>query len=150
MSAVVVHLAPITLDNWQDCIHLQLDPHQEGLLATNLYSLAEAYVQPECQPRALYDGDTMIGFAMYLYDLRSGAWWVPRFMVDRRHQGRGYGRAGMQAVIAELWAQPLSAPVMISLTPGNAPAQRLYESLGFTDTGRRSHGEIVLCLPAPD
>ena len=146
---MAVHLEPVTLHNWQDCIHLQLDPHQQASLATNLYSLAEAYVQPQCQPRALYDGGTMIGFAMYLHDPVGAAWWVPRFMVDRRHQRRGYGRAGMQALLAELRAGRASAPVMISLTPANAAARRLYESLGFTDTGRRSHGEIVLCLPAP-
>ena len=137
-------LKTIDIHNWQACIHLQLAEDQRSLLASNLYSLAEAYVQPACQPRGIYDGSLMIGFAMYLYEAADGLYWIPRFMIDQRQQGKGYGRSGMQAVVDEMIADRPDTPIMISITPVNTAARALYESLGFEDTERRSHGESIL------
>ena len=45
----------------------------------------------------------MVGFTMFsIYpDPREGHHWVHRFMIDRRHQGRGYGRAGVREVLRD-------------------------------------------------
>jgi diamine N-acetyltransferase len=142
-----VHLQPVTLKNWQACIHLQVGDDQAGLLATNLYSLAEAYVQPECQPRAVYDGHVMIGFGMYLHEPVEQVFWIPRFMIDRRFQGQGYGRAGMLAMLEEMADLRPDAAVMLSITPANTGARALYDSIGFEDTGRQSHGELIIRRP---
>jgi len=143
---MAVALRDITVDNWQTCIHLQLAEGQDHLLASNLYSLAEAWVEPALRPRAVYDDDTMIGFVMYVYDPAQACYWIPRFMIDARCQGMGYGRAAMQAVIDELRGQRPEAPIMISVTPDNEPARNLYLGLGFADTGHNRRGEDILRL----
>lgn len=141
-----VTLHDITPANWQECINLRLPPRQSDLLASNLYSLAEAYVEPQLQPRAIYAGNRMIGFVMYEYDADDGCYWIPRFMIDIRYQGQGYGKAAIQAVLDELHDQRPDTPVLLSITPDNEVARNLYLSLGFEDTGRHKKGEDILRL----
>ena len=140
-----ITVAPVTVANWQTCIHLRVSPEQATHLASNLYSLAEAYVEPACVPRAIYADETMIGFVMYTFHESTGAYSIPRFMIDVHWQGAGYGRRAMAAVLDTLKAERPAAPVFISLTPGNAAARRLYTALGFEETGRREAGEDILC-----
>ena len=96
-------------------------------------------------PRAIYADETMIGFVMYTFHESTGAYSIPRFMIDVHWQGAGYGRRAMAAVLDTLKAERPAAPVFISLTPGNAAARRLYTALGFEETGRREAGEDILC-----
>lgn len=140
-----ITLAPVTVANWQTCIHLRLAPEQVAHLASNLYSLAEAYVEPACVPRAIYADGIMIGFVMYTFHESSGAYSIPRFMIDAHWQGAGYGRRAMAVIIDTLKTERPAAPIFISLTPDNAAARRLYTGLGFEETGRREAGEDLLC-----
>jgi len=139
-----ISLREINQGNWQYCIHLQLAPAQASKLASNLYSLAEAYAEPRCRPRGIYANDMMLGFVMYEFNEHSGAYSIPRFMIDARWQGLGYGRAALQAVLDELKTERPDAPILISLTPDNDAARRLYVGLGFEETGQQVHGEDVL------
>lgn len=142
-----VTLAPVTVGNWQQCIHLRLSPDQAARVASNVYSLAEAYVQPRCTPRAIYAGEFVIGFVMTEFIEFSGAYNIPRFMIDIGWQGGGYGGAALKAIIAALKQERAAAPIFISLTPDNSAARRLYERHGFQATGQCLHGEDVLCHP---
>lgn len=142
-----VTIQSVTRANWQEVIALRLAPSQANLLASNLYSLAEASVEPQCQPRAIVAGRTVIGFVMFEYIDSASAFNIPRLMIDRRWQGRGYGGAALAAIIETLKADRPAAGIMISLLPCNDAARRLYERLGFVDTGTRFHGEDVLRHP---
>ena len=141
-----ITLRHITPANWQQCIGLEPSAAQEHRIASNLYSLAEAYVEPGLQPRAIYLGRRMIGFVMYEFDAENGCYWLPRFMIDARFQGRGYGKRALQAVIAALRDERPDAPIMLSITPDNEIARHLYASLGFEAPGDRKHGEQLLRL----
>lgn len=61
-----VHLRPITIDTFQECIGLMVDESQEGLVASNLKSLAEAKVNPNLYPLAIYDA-AVIGYENTLH-----------------------------------------------------------------------------------
>jgi len=139
-----VTLATVTIHNWQQCIHLRLSADQATRVASNLYSLAEAYIQPRCTPRAIYAGDFMIGFVMTEFIEPNATYNIPRLMIDIDWQGAGYGGAALDAIIAALKQERPQAPILISLTPDNKAARRLYERHGFRDTGQRLHGEDVL------
>jgi|AntDeeMetagen681_2_1112603.scaffolds.fasta_scaffold22601_1 diamine N-acetyltransferase len=142
-----VTLRPVTVHNWERCVHLRLLPAQAAGVASNLYSLAEAYVQPSCSPRAIYAGNHMIGFVMTEFVDSEGAYNIPRFMIDVDWQSAGYGGAALRAVLQALKNERVDAPILISLTPENQAARRLYERHGFEDTGQRLHGEDVLRHP---
>ena len=86
-----VKLEDITEDNWRAVISLELDAEQEDLVASNLYSIAESRFDPDARPRAVYAGKRIVGFLMY--DVQSRKASIYRFMIDRKHQGKGYGRS---------------------------------------------------------
>ena len=60
-----VKLKDVTADNWGAVVDLELDAGQEDLVASNLYSLAEAQFDPDARPRAVYAGKRVVGFLMY-------------------------------------------------------------------------------------
>ena len=64
-------------------------------------------------------------------------------MVADAAQGRGIGRALMQASLALLVQDEALQLVTLSVTRSNMPARRLYERCGFTRYGRLE-GAIVL------
>jgi diamine N-acetyltransferase len=139
-----VTLREVTRDNWKQCVRLQVDESQAGFVAPNAFSLAESKFEPTCVPLAVYAGDEMVGFAMY--DLQNGEGCLVRLMVDRAHQGKGYGRAAVREVIRRLEAHPGCRRIRTSYVPGNAVAAALYHGLGFRDTGEVDSGEIVVEL----
>ncbi|MGB7756556.1 MAG: GNAT family N-acetyltransferase [Salinisphaera sp.] len=143
-TRLAVTLAPVTRANWHAVIALRVEAEQAGYLASNLYSLAEAYVEPACRPRAIVAGRTVVGFAMYEYVAAENAYNIPRFMIDAGWQGYGYGRAGLELLLDEIDAEHADAAVLISLRPDNDAARGLYARLGFVETGRRIHGEDVM------
>ena len=62
--------------------------------------------------------------------------WIPLIVIDRKHQGRGLGRAAMVAVINLLSADPRGfAGVGLSCQPANEVACISTTSLGFAPTG---------------
>lgn len=144
-----VRLAEVTADNWRDVVNLELNNDQKGLLASNVYSIAESKFNLLARPRAVYAGDQLVGFLMYeTGDAagKPGGAMIYRFMIDRRHQGKGYGRAALKAAIAELSATPGVRTVLICYFPENT-AKKLYASLGFVEVETGDEDEIIAELP---
>ena len=64
----MVTLKEITAENFWDCIALRVSDAQADFVTPNAVSIAQAKVQPECIPLAVYSDDTLVGFAMYCID----------------------------------------------------------------------------------
>lgn len=140
-----VRLADVTARNWRAVIGLKLAEDQKHLLASNIYSIAQSKFDPDARPRAIYAGDTVVGFIMY--DVPSATdepkeASIYRFMIDHAHQGKGYGRAALALAIDEIRAIPGIEMVSISYLRGNAIAKAFYASFGFVETGDAGYGEI--------
>ena len=142
----LVELRDVTMDNFRECIALDVAEHQRGFVASNIYSLAEAKADGVSNPLAIYADGRMVGFTMYWYDADSGTGYIDRLMVAEGHQGRGYGRAAMREVIGRLTGMPGCRRIRTSFEPTNAVAWGLYESLGFRKTGEIDHGETVAVM----
>jgi len=138
-----VRLAEVTADNWQEVAALEVEDSQDDLVADNLYSLAEAKFTPLARPRAIYAGTRLVGFLMYDLpdDDEPHSAVIYRFMIDRRHQHRGYGRAALEQLLDELRRHPDIAAVAICYAAKN-PARTFYESLGFKEIERDAQDEI--------
>ena len=146
---MTVTLRPITRDNLWAVLDLKLHPGQEDFVADNAVSIAHASVEPTFVPLAVYAGEEVVGFAMYGQH-PSGDWWVIRLMIDRAQQGKGYGRAAMEAVIAMMAERVGCAEIVTSFVPANAAAAGLYASLGFRPTGEIEDGEPLVRLRLAD
>ena len=144
----MLRLVEIDRHNYLPVLDLSVSPEQSTFVATNQYSLAQAYAQPECVPLALYAENKPVGFAMYCIDESDREYWIYRLMIDQRHQGRGYGRAAMLLLIDRIRSEmdEQRHRIFISFEPENEVAKSLYESLGFVPDGRVEYGEIVYRL----
>ncbi len=156
----MIELKKITEENFRECIGLQIKDEQKGFVATNVKSLAQAWVAHENQlcvpmPFAIYDDDTMVGFVMlayFEYDAdkpdESEIYTIWRFMIDKQHQGKGFGKAAMSKVLDYIKSYPYgqAKKVVLSYEPENAVAKALYVSFGFKETGEIEDGEVVAQL----
>jgi len=144
----MLSLVEIDRHNYLSILDLSVSEAQHSFVASNTYSLAQAFVQPECVPLALYAENKPVGFAMYCIDESDREYWIYRLMIDQRHQGRGYGRAAMLLLIDRIRSEmdEQRHRIFISFEPENEVAKSLYESLGFVPDGRVEYGEIVYRL----
>ncbi len=138
-----VTLRKIDRDNFRACVRLKVAPEQEHFVASNAYSLAQAYAETENVPLTIYDGETMVGFVMYALEPDEGKWWIHRVMVGKDYQGKGYGRAAMVALMKLIGEQPGGNEMAISYEPDNEVARKLYLSLGFVEHDEVIDGETV-------
>lgn len=152
---MAVTLRPITEDNWAACVQLVVAPEQTEFVASNAVSLAQAAYQrnPGLIPLGAYEGETMVGFVMYVSPEAApderGRHWIYRVMVGQQYQGRGYGRAAMEALLAHMRATvPADRPIALDYHERNVVAAHLYQRLGFVPTGERDGVEIIAVLPA--
>jgi diamine N-acetyltransferase len=145
-----VTLKEIDRENFERCINLVVREDQNNFVAPNVFSIAQTTVEPTYRAQAVYDGEEMVGFVMYGWDEDEGCHSIARLMIDKGHQGKGYGRAATVAVIERLRAEPDCRQIMLSVNPSNKSAQALYASLGFVKTGEVSHGEEVMRLRFED
>lgn len=141
-----ITLRAITPANYDAIIGTKVRDDQKNFVASNLYSLAEAYVFPKRFPMAIYAGETPVGFLMYALWEERNQHWIFRLMIAAEHQGLGYGRAAMRLLIERMRAIPGCRQIYISYEPENNVARQLYASLGFTITGEMVGDEEVACL----
>jgi diamine N-acetyltransferase len=140
-----VRLKDVTSDNWEAVADLALEDAQKDQVSSNLDSLAESKLNPFARPRAVYAGQLLVGFLMYEPLEACGEpheALIYRFMIDKRHQGKGYGRAALARAIEEIRQNPRIRKIRICYTPDN-PVKKLYASFGFVEVGRDEDGEVI-------
>lgn len=146
-NEATVTLRDVDRHNFRQCIKLDVREEQRGFVASNVISIAQSKVEPECVPQAVYAGEEMVGFIMYGYDTDEREHFIGRVMIDGQHQGKGYGRAAVVEAVRRMRADPGCRAIILCVVPQNVGAQRLYESLGFVKTGEVSEsGEVYMRL----
>jgi diamine N-acetyltransferase len=145
---VEVVLRAIDESNWLECIELKLADGQEHFMPSNLFSIAQSKFYPHWHVVGIYEGDTLVGFAMYGLDLTDNSMNLIRLMIDARRQGRGYGKAALAAILAAIKQQYGPQTIWLSISPRNTAAERLYKGFGFEleQTGLETDDEIFLRL----
>lgn len=141
-----ISLREITPANFAEIISLKVSESQKNFVASNMYSLAEAYVFRYHRPLAIYADETPVGFLMYTYVEERAQHWIFRLMIAEAHQRRGYGREAMRMLIEHMRATPGCRQIYISYEPENNGARTLYTSLGFCITGEYEGEEEVARL----
>ena len=155
----MIHLEKVTRDNVDDVIELRVARKQKDFLASNVESLADAYLAltegRPVYPFAILNGKKVVGFIMidYAHDwsgYEHEAWlnsdeykfykdkpyyYIWRFMIDKRFQGRGYGREAIRQAIEFVKTFPCGEAeyCVLSYSPTNEAAKKFYESVGFVE-----------------
>ena len=146
-----VELREITSETVRAVTALSVAPEQQGYVASNANSIAEAYFEPKAWFRAIAAGDELVGFVMVYRDAAAGEFYVWRFMIDARHQGHRYGRRAVELLVDEARLDGAKR-ITLSVVPGEHSALDFYARLGFTATGKEHGGELEmeLLVPAPN
>jgi diamine N-acetyltransferase len=147
---VTVVLRPITRDNWETAAKLEVRKDQAGFVMPNIWSIAESQFHPWTRPMGIYDGGTMVGFLVYGKDPDDGRHWLYRYMIDQRHQGKGYGSAGLRALIEQLRMMSGCTGISVGYQPDNLVAERLYLGVGFVKGPPAPWGESTARLEFRD
>lgn len=148
-----VSLREITADTVHAVCDLRVAPGQEGFVAPNAISLAEAHFSAGAWFRAIYAAETPVGFVMLEEADPSGndpersSHYLWRLMVATDHQGQGFGRRAMALVVDHLRQRPGATDLVTSYVPGDGCPRDFYRKLGFAETGEVDEGEVVMRLP---
>lgn len=142
----VVRLTEVTGETVRAICLLQVAPLQRISVAPNAVSFAEAMFEPKAWFRAVVADDVPVGFVMMEIDPEAPEYYLWRFMVDARYQGRGYGRAALALVIDHVRGLPNATELLVSWDPGPDGPEGFYLGLGFVPTGEIDDGEVVARL----
>ena len=146
----MVTLREIDRNNYIEVIKLSVTDEQKEFIASNVFSLAQAKVQPECIPLAVYNENDLVGFVMFCMDVDDEEYWIYRVMIDINHQKKGYGTAAIINVVDRVKADKKHSKIYLSFDPENKIAKKLYEKLGFIPDGRIIHDEVVYYMEYSD
>ncbi len=137
---MAIKIEEITADNWLAAIKLKVKDDQEDFVAGNAASIAQSKFHPFLECYGIYKDDEMVGFSAFGKNPEDGTIWIVRHMVDANHQGKGYGKAGLKAVIKFMQEKFKSESIFLDVIEDNKIATNLYVKAGFKDTGKK-HGE---------
>ena len=154
---MTLSIQPVTKDNWRELVKLKVRQDQAQFVASNVYSIVEShygYDEPDggghwdMYPHGIYAAGVPVGFLMYGINHSYGKFqaFIIRLMVDENHQGKGYGKFGMQKILEIFQAEDRIQTVGISYEPENGPARKLYANLGFMETGELLDDETLAVL----
>jgi diamine N-acetyltransferase len=135
----------VTKETLREILLLKVAPEQEHFVAPNEISIAEAHFSPEVAWfRAVYSGETPVGFVMLEDDESKPRYYLWRFMIDARYQRTGVGRRALELLFEHVRARPGANVLWTSVVPGEGSPGPFYEKLGFVYTGEKDEGELVM------
>jgi Acetyltransferases len=162
----MLHLEKIDHKNIWDILDLKVYQKQKDFVASNIVSIAQAYSVRDSAtaafPFGIYNGKRPVGFLMIGYNEAAtydafdveppeslkNNYSIWRLMIDKRYQGRGYGREaiGLALDFIRTWPCGKADCVSLSYEPENEVGAKLYHALGFEENGEMDGDEIVAVL----
>jgi diamine N-acetyltransferase len=145
-DSATITLLEITQDTLWPIMNLTVSENQRSFVAPNANSIAEAYYSKEAWFRGIYLGKEPVGFVMLYVDTDKPEYFLWRLMIDKEHQGKGYGYQAMEQIIEYVKTLPEAKELLTSYVPGDGNPAPFYYKLGFEETGDILDGEHVLRL----
>jgi diamine N-acetyltransferase len=146
----------IDRSNLASLSQVQIDDSQLDWFAPVSEIISEAAANPARIPMAIRAGGDLIGFFIFHRDRRdSRCWWLAWYLIDKRQQGLGYGKAAFKRILAHLARIEGCLRIRLQVTPGNDAARSIYDRAGFRDTGLKSRDDdnilelVIACVTAP-
>jgi len=150
----MIELSKITHENFEAILELRITDEQKGNVDSSIYCLAKAYVKIVNDKKppmifAICKNDDVIGYVdIGFFELAESAflcekygdkstYGLNRFMIDKEHQGKGFGKQAMIRTIEYIKSFPQGRADAISTSywMTNEAARRLFSSVGFVETG---------------
>lgn len=134
----MVKLFDINEENWLDVVSLSVDERQMRFLDRPVGILARGYVYRSCNAKVFgIAGDgQVVGVALVKdMDEEPACYDLQQFMIDSRFQNKGYGTEALRLILSLLSEEGKYGQVEVCVNKDDAAAIRVYEKVGFEDTG---------------
>lgn len=134
----MICLADVNENNFEALRRLDVAPEQRRFLDSPLGILARGYVYRTQRARVLAvlaEGEPVGLLLVKDMDEEPACYDLQQFMIDRRFQGRGYGTEALRLILSALEAERKYGCVEVCVKRRDTAALRLYEKLGFVDSG---------------
>ena len=118
-------------------------------VAPNAVSIAQAYFSDTAWFRAIYAMGDLVGFVMLSDPTLAESsddpdFFLWRLMIDRAHQGKGYGAAAVERLVEHVRSRPGAERLFVSHVAGAERLAKFYRSVGFRYTGAEESGELLM------
>ena len=159
MKSEEIHLEKVSWENYRKILKLRVTKEQGNFVATNKTSLVHAFLSSSAgipvYAFGIFKGKTAIGFIQICYDddwtgyehedwLKSEEYkqyegkpyyYIWRFMIDKKYQGKGYGKEAFRLALEFIRTLPAGKGeyIVLSYEPENTVAKTLYCSFGFEE-----------------
>ena len=139
----MIKLTKVDEQNWRQIAALSVKEEQKSFLDSPLGILARGYVYRASRAKVIgiAEDDTIVGVALVKdLDEEPACYDLQQFMIDRRYQQKGYGTKALQMILAELSRERKYDCAEVCVKKEDVAALRLYEKIGFVDTGYIDEG----------
>jgi len=140
-----ITLREISQDNFDACMMLSVKKDQP-FVASNAFSVAESKIFPNWITNAVYYEEEIVGFLMYTKNYEENELYLCRFMIDQKHQGKGYGKGALEKLKEIAMGDENINIIKLSTNPTNENGIRIYEKFGFVDMNIMDGDEEVFVL----
>ena len=148
----------VTEEDVEAVMGLRRGPGQDRYLGTMISHFEDAIADAKACPRmwSVHDSERLVGFVMISDGIPQetlaadddivGPYFLWRLLIDHRFQGRGYGRATIEALVDYLRDRPDARVLFTSCRSGDGSPQPFYLHCGFEKTGEVKWDEDLLRL----
>ena len=142
----MIHLKEISPENWR--IPLRVSPQQENYVANSMTLLARAYAYRHLGSVAyvIYEDELPVEMTLYYDCPPLNAYDFSQFFIDKRYQGKGYGKKAAQLIIDRMKQEGRFEKIVLCYVEENEGVRALFEILGFKHTGDVDGDEITMEL----
>jgi CubicO group peptidase (beta-lactamase class C family)/RimJ/RimL family protein N-acetyltransferase len=146
-----IKLVPVNEENRAAVLALSVREDQP-FVASNKTSLRQAdetnaEAPGVARPFAICADEKLVGFCMFAFapeaEDAADRYWLWRFMIDQREQGKGYGQAALQEII-KYFKDNGADRLYLSTEPENERGLHIYHKAGFRENGTICEDEAVL------
>lgn len=134
----MVQLVEINESNWLEAASLKVSDDQKKFLDSALGIIARGYVYRFNRAKVIgiSDGEKLIGIALVKdMDEEPAVYDIQQFMIESRFQNKGYGTKALELILSRLSEERKYDKAEVCVNKDDLPALRVYQKLGFKDTG---------------
>ena len=142
-----VTLQEISEETLWSVLDLEVSEDQKKYVAPNAVSIAEAHFSPYAWFRAIYAGQTPVGFVLLYLDEEEAEYDLWRIMIDKDQQRKGYGSQALDLVLEHVQTLPDAEELSLSYLPGEGDPSAFFRDFGFEDSEEWVDDEKILLLP---
>ena len=127
----MINLRDITKRNLISIIDLDVSEHQKDQVASNAVSIAQGHYSNSAWFKGIFNDDIAVGFVMLDLIIEENECFLWRFMIDKKYQGKGYGKIALIQVIDYVKSLKMFDEIKTSYVPTDNSAEGFYKNFGF-------------------